>query len=147
MAQFRVADKEIARLKDELEYSRCRERGSAGMEICGAYRRGKREMAEVMKNRRDQFSREFGELKEWYRRRINATQTRRMNERDMDFAIPHIEEMIWKQWELVPVSPDTVVAETGAPDETGEVNQLTFPLDVNDYSMEGSVTGYFDFDG
>ncbi|KAG5415217.1 hypothetical protein IGI04_002784 [Brassica rapa subsp. trilocularis] len=136
MAQFRVADKEIARLKDELEYSRCRERGSAGMEIRGAYRRGKREMAEVMKNRRDQFSREFGELKEW-----------RMNERDMDFAIPHIEEMIWKQWELVPVSPDTVVAETRAPDETEEVNQLTFPLDVNDYSMEGSVTGYFDFDG
>lgn len=70
MAQFRVADKEIARLKDELECSRCRERGSAGMEVRGAYRRGKREMAEVMKNRRDQFSREFGELKEWYRWRI-----------------------------------------------------------------------------
>lgn len=70
-----------------------------------------------------------------------------MNKRDMDFAIPHIEEMIWKQWELVPVSPDTVVAETGAPDETGEVNQPTLPLDVNDYSMGGSMTGYFDFDG
>ncbi|WZZ34926.1 hypothetical protein YC2023_018327 [Brassica napus] len=38
-------------------------------------------------------------------------------------------------------------AEMGAPEETGEVNQPMVPLDVNDYSMGGSMTGYFDFDG
>ncbi|KAG2270806.1 hypothetical protein Bca52824_065361 [Brassica carinata] len=55
MAQFKaeMADKEIAGLKDELECPHRRERGSAVTEIHRAYRRGKREMAEVMKNRRD----------------------------------------------------------------------------------------------
>ncbi|XP_013628304.1 PREDICTED: uncharacterized protein LOC106334547 [Brassica oleracea var. oleracea] len=45
MAQFRaeMADKEIARLKDELECSFRRERGSAATEVRRAYRRGKRE--------------------------------------------------------------------------------------------------------
>ena len=45
MAQFRaeMADKEIAGLKDELECSFRRERGSAATEVRRAYRRGKRE--------------------------------------------------------------------------------------------------------
>ncbi|KAF2564128.1 hypothetical protein F2Q70_00017596 [Brassica cretica] len=106
MAQFRaeMADKEIARLRDELEHSRRCERELTAKEICRA-------------------------------------------ERDRDFTIPQIEERIWKQWEPIPVSPDTVEAETGAPDETGEVNQPTVPLDVNDYSVGRSMTGYFDFNG
>ncbi|KAG2247591.1 hypothetical protein Bca4012_089266 [Brassica carinata] len=55
-------------------------------------------------------------------------------------------ERIWLQWDLIPVSPDMVEAETGAPDETVEVNQKTAPLDVNDYSIGRSMTGYFDLD-
>ncbi|KAF3584981.1 hypothetical protein F2Q69_00030362 [Brassica cretica] len=35
------------------------------------------------------------------------------------------------------VSPDTVESERGVPDETGQVNQPTVPLDVTDYSMGG----------
>ena len=58
-----------------------------------------------------------------------------------------IEERIWKQWEPIPVSPDTVEAEMGAADETGEVNQPTVSLDVDDYLMGGSMTGYYEFDG
>ncbi|WZZ27676.1 hypothetical protein YC2023_011077 [Brassica napus] len=60
-----------------------------------------------------------------------------MKERDRDFALPQIEERVWKQWEPIPVSPDTVEAETGAPDEMSEVNQPSVPLNVNDFSMGG----------
>lgn len=174
MAQFRaeMADMEIARLKDELKCSLRHERGSAATKICRAYRRGKREMAEVMKSHRDSFSCEFRELKESYQALgdyreccgtvgglfltqafdysfsvEDARQTRRMNERDRDFAISQIEERISKQREPIHVSPDTVEAEMGAPNEMGEVNQPMAPFDVNDYSMGGSMTGYFDFDG
>ncbi|KAG2288578.1 hypothetical protein Bca4012_030541 [Brassica carinata] len=71
-----------------------------------------------------------------------------MNERAGDFVIPRIEENIWKQWEPIPVSPDTVEAETRVPDETGEVNQPVAPLNVEDYLLGGgSMTGYFDIDG
>ncbi|KAF3580473.1 hypothetical protein DY000_02031244 [Brassica cretica] len=135
-AQFRaeMADMEIARLKDELKCSRRHERGSAATKICRAYRRGKREMAEVMKSRRDSFSCEFRELKESYQalgdyRECRGTvgglfltrafdysfsvedarQTRRMNERDRDFTISQIEERISKQREPIHVSPDTTV--------------------------------------
>ncbi|KAF3561418.1 hypothetical protein DY000_02013583 [Brassica cretica] len=98
MAQFMAdkADKEIARMREELECSRRCEGELVTREISRAYRRGKREMAE---------------------------------------------------WEPIPVSPDTVEAETGAADETGEVNQPTVSLDVDDYSMGGSMTGYYEFDG
>ena len=174
MAQFRAkkADKEIARLRDELERSRRDEGGLVATEILRAHRRGRREMVEIMKTRRDQFSYEFGELKEGYKAYENyrecrgtvgglfftqavdysydvenARQTRRTNERAGDFLIPRIEENIWKQWEPIPVSPDTVVAETGVPDETGEVNQPVVPLTVDDYLVGESMTGYFDIDG
>ncbi|KAF3554930.1 hypothetical protein F2Q69_00013311 [Brassica cretica] len=93
-----------------------------------------------MKNHRAQFSCEFGEFKESYQalgdyREFRGTmsglylmqipdysfatkdakQTRRMKDRDRDFALPQIEERIWKQWEPIPVSPNTVEAETGGP--------------------------------
>ncbi|KAH0938992.1 hypothetical protein HID58_006453, partial [Brassica napus] len=142
MAQFRaeILDKEIARLKGELECSRRHERGFALPEVRRAYRRGTIEMSEVMKNRCDTFSCEFGEFKESYqvlgdyrecRGTVgglyltqasdysfaveNARQTKHMNERDRDFAIPQIEEWIWKQWEPIYVSPDTVEAERESP--------------------------------
>ena len=61
MAQFKaeLVDKEISRLKDELEISRRRERESSEKEINHVYRRGKREIVEVMKSRRDKFSQKF----------------------------------------------------------------------------------------
>ena len=125
-----------------------------------------------MKNRRAQFSSEFGEFKESYQAlgdyrecrdtvgglyltqipdypfaTKDAKQTRRMKERDRDFALPQIEESIWKQWERIPVSPDTVEAEMGAADETNEVIQPTVPLNVDDNLMGGSMTGYYECDG
>lgn len=54
MAQFRaeMADKEIVRLRDELERS-CRCEGElTAKEIRHVYMRGKNKMVEVMKNRR-----------------------------------------------------------------------------------------------
>ncbi|KAH0859137.1 hypothetical protein HID58_087398 [Brassica napus] len=69
MARFKaeVADKEIARLKDELESSRRRERESFEKEVNHAYSQGKREVVKVMKSRRDKFSQKFGELKGRYK--------------------------------------------------------------------------------
>ena len=174
MVQFRAekADKEISHLRDELERSRRDEGGLVATEIRHAHRRGRREMVEIMKTRRDHFSYEFRELKEGYKAygnyrecrgtvgRLflmqaadysydveNARQTQRMNERARDFAIPRIEENIWKQWESIPVSLETVEAETCVPDETGEVNQPVVPLTVDDYLVGESITGYFDIDG
>ncbi|KAF3516345.1 hypothetical protein DY000_02060048 [Brassica cretica] len=126
MARFRaeVADKEIARLKDELESSRRHGRESFEKGVNHAYRRGKSEIVEVMNNLTIlpdySFSSEY------------AKQTRLMVEKDKDPKISEIEDEIWKQWEPVPVSPSTVEAETGGLDETGDVDQPVAPLDVND---------------
>ncbi|KAF3541520.1 hypothetical protein F2Q69_00022743 [Brassica cretica] len=129
MARFKaeVAYKEIACLKDELESSRHRERELFEKEVNHAYRRGKREVVEVMKKRRDKFSQEFGELKGLYKaltdyRKCRGTvgglyltqlpdylftgeyakQTGSMAEKDIDFAIFEVEEKIWEQWDPVP---------------------------------------------
>ncbi|KAF3523092.1 hypothetical protein F2Q69_00048245 [Brassica cretica] len=96
MAQFRAetADKENARLKDELECSRPSERGSLQQRFIGSYK--------ALKDPEYSFDVEY------------ARQTRRVNERDKDFVIPKIEERIWEQWDPIPASPDTVEAETEA---------------------------------
>ncbi|KAH0939164.1 hypothetical protein HID58_006625 [Brassica napus] len=68
-------------------------------------------------------------------------------ESSMDGFVPYeapterggIEKRIWKQWEPIPVSLDMVEAETGAPNDTGEVNQPSVPLSVNDFSMGGGI--------
>ena len=171
MARFKpeVADKEISLLKDELESSRRREGESFEKEVNHAYRRGKREVVEVMKKRRDNFSQKFGEIKERYKALADyrecrgtvgglyltqllgysyeggyARQTVRLAEKDTNFAISEAEEKICEQWDPVPISPDTVEAEMGDLGETGEVNQPVAPLDVNDYSIGRSVSGNFD---
>ncbi|KAL0815482.1 hypothetical protein Bca101_071926 [Brassica carinata] len=127
MAKFRAekADKEIAHLTNELERSQRDEGRLVATEIRRAHRRGRREMAEIMKTRRDQFSYEFGELKEVIKLLGIASATA----------------------ETIHVSPDTVEAETGVPDERGEVNQPVAPLNVDDYLVGGSMTGYFNIDG
>ncbi|KAF3563824.1 hypothetical protein DY000_02015086 [Brassica cretica] len=141
--------------------------GRPGANQSIVHRRGRREMVEIMKTHCDQFYYEFGELKEGYKAYgnyrecrgtvgglfltqaadysydvENARQTRRMNERNGDFAIPRIEKNIWKQWEPILVSPDTVEAETGVPDKTGEVNQPVVPLTFDDYLVGESMTRY-----
>ncbi|CDY43405.1 BnaC03g75330D [Brassica napus] len=143
MDRFRaeVADKEIARLKDDLESSRRHGRESFAKEVNHAYKRGKREIVEVMKSHRDKFSQSFEELKGCYKAFTDyrdcrgtvgglyltqhpdysfsseyAKQTGLMAEKDKDPKISEVEDEIWKQWEPVPVSPDTVEAETGGLD-------------------------------
>ncbi|KAF3519985.1 hypothetical protein DY000_02060051 [Brassica cretica] len=128
-----VADKEIARLKDELESSRRHGQESFEKEVNHAYRRGKREIVEVMKSCCDKFSQPFGELKG----------PGLLAEKDKDPKISEVEDEIWNEWEPVPVSPDMVEAETGGLDETGEVDQPVAALDVNDYSIGGSMSGNF----
>ena len=61
-----MADKEIACLRYELKRSRRCEGELTAKEIRRAYRRGKKEMVEVMKTHRAQFLCEFGEVKESY---------------------------------------------------------------------------------
>ena len=122
-----------------------------------------------MKSRRDKFSQSFGELKGHYKvftdyRECRGTvgglyltqhpdysfsteyakQTGLMAEKDKDPKISEVEDEIWKQWEPVPFSPDTVEAETGGLDETGEVDKPVAPLDVNDYSTGGPMSENFD---
>ncbi|KAF2612104.1 hypothetical protein F2Q70_00011388 [Brassica cretica] len=138
-------------------------------EVKHAYRRGKREVVEVTKKRRDKFSEKFGELKEHHKaladyRECRGTvgglyltqlpnysydgeyvkQTVRLAEKDTNFTTSEVEEKNWEQWDPVPVSPDTVEAETGDPGKIGEVNQPVAPLDVNDYSIGRSMSGNFD---
>ncbi|KAF3543881.1 hypothetical protein DY000_02008131 [Brassica cretica] len=171
MARFKVevADQEIACLKDELESSRRRERESFEREVNHVYRRGKREIVEVVKSRRDKFSQKFGELNGRYKALADyrecrgtvgglyvtqlpeytftnkyAKQTGNMAEKNKDLKISEVEEEIWEQWEPVPVSPDMVEAETGDPSEAGEVDQPVAPLDVNDYSIGRWISGNFD---
>ncbi|KAF3508120.1 hypothetical protein F2Q69_00006592 [Brassica cretica] len=74
--QAEVADKEIARLKDELGISRRRERESFEKEVNNAYKRGKREIVEVMKSCRDRFSQSFGELKGCYKAFVDYRECR-----------------------------------------------------------------------
>ncbi|KAL0722990.1 hypothetical protein Bca4012_037589 [Brassica carinata] len=170
MDQFKakMADKEIARLKGEWERSRCREWGSFEADTRRAYTRGRKDVAEIVRTRHERFSYEFGELKashkalrEYCECRGTASglylmtahdysydveyvrQSRRMNERNRDFSIPQIEQRIWEQWDLIPISHEMVEAETGVPDETSDVDQPA-PLDANDQSFRGSMTGFFD---
>ncbi|KAF3527521.1 hypothetical protein DY000_02039718 [Brassica cretica] len=149
MARFKaeVADNEISRLKDELEGSRRRERESFEKEVNHAYGRGKREIVEVMKSRRDKFSQKFGELKgspDYSFASEYAKQTGNMAEKDKDLKFSEVEKEIWEQWEPVPVSPDTVEAELRDPGEAGEVDQPVAPLNVNDYSIGRSMSEDFD---
>ncbi|KAL0877009.1 hypothetical protein Bca101_026714 [Brassica carinata] len=62
MAQFKtdMAEKEIARLKSKLDNRR--EGGSSEADVRRAYRRGRRDVAEIVRTRRERFSHEFGEL-------------------------------------------------------------------------------------
>ncbi|KAL0846870.1 hypothetical protein Bca101_020116 [Brassica carinata] len=117
-----MADKEVARLKDELERTRDHEGRPFEAEIRRAYRRGKNEVAEMVRIRRERFSREFEELRasqkalgEYHECRGTtgglflttahdysydveyARQSRRMHERNRDFEIPQIEQRIGDQ--------------------------------------------------
>ncbi|WZZ00223.1 hypothetical protein YC2023_072551 [Brassica napus] len=122
-----------------------------------------------MKSRRDKFSQKFRELKGRYKaltdyRKCRGTvgglyltqhpdysfineyakRTGNMAEKNKDLKISGVEEEIWEQWETVPVSHDTVEAETGDPGEAGEVDQPVAPLDVNSYLIGRSMSGDFD---
>ncbi|KAF3585346.1 hypothetical protein F2Q69_00028378 [Brassica cretica] len=130
--------------KDELEISLPRERESFEKEVNHAYRRGKREIVEVMKSRRDKFSQKFGELKGRYKALADYRECRGTVGGLYLTQLPDYSFNIWEQWEPVPVSPDTVEAETGDLGEAGEVDQPVAPLDVNDYSIGISMSGDFD---
>ena len=58
------------------KFFRRRERESSEKEINHAYRRGKREIVEVMKSRRDKFSQKFGELKGRYKALVDYREFR-----------------------------------------------------------------------
>ncbi|KAF2617684.1 hypothetical protein F2Q68_00040073 [Brassica cretica] len=128
-----VAEKELARLKEEAAANSLREKELAAKEARRAYRKGKREVADIMKNRFTEFSNEFGELSKTYKSVANyrkcrgavgrlyltqvpeysykkelAKQTRRMDRKaNMVSMIPQIEGRIWDQWAPIPVSPDS----------------------------------------
>ncbi|KAF3493664.1 hypothetical protein DY000_02052823 [Brassica cretica] len=145
-----MADKEIACLRYELKRSRCCEGELTAKEIRRAYRRGKKEMVEVMKTHRAQFLCEFGEVKESYQALADYRECRGSvgglyftQIPDYSFAAEDAKQTRRMKWEPIPVSPDTVEGETRAADETGEVNQPTVPLNIDDYSMGGSMTRYY----
>ncbi|KAF2604168.1 hypothetical protein F2Q70_00026795 [Brassica cretica] len=148
MAQFRVEveDKEFARLRYEFPSLRARI-DCEGNSLLGEFKEIYQGLGDYRECRGTMGGLYLTQIPDYSFAAEDAKQTWRMKERDMDFALSQIEERIWKKWEPIPVSPDTVESETGAPDEAGEVNQTSVPLNVNDYSIGGSMTGYYEFDG
>ncbi|KAF3581886.1 hypothetical protein DY000_02030897 [Brassica cretica] len=67
-AHFRAekAEREVARLKDETVMNSLCEKELAAKEVRRAFRKGKMEVAEIVKNRFVQFTNEYGELKRSY---------------------------------------------------------------------------------
>ncbi|CDY21786.1 BnaA06g20550D [Brassica napus] len=144
MARFKaeVADKEIARLKDELESSRRRERESRlrRRELKGRYKA----LTDYRKCRGTVGGLYLTQHPDYSFINEYAKRTGNMAEKNKDLKISGVEEEIWEQWETVPVSHDTVEAETGDPGEAGEVDQPVAPLDVNSYLIGRSMSGDFD---
>ena len=62
-----MAEKELTRLKEEAAANSLREKELAAKEARRAYRKGKREVVDTMKNRFTEFSKEFGELSNMYK--------------------------------------------------------------------------------
>ncbi|KAL0875978.1 hypothetical protein Bca101_025683 [Brassica carinata] len=148
-AQFKAktSEREVSRLKEEAAVNSLRERELAAEEARRAYMNGKKEVAEIVKNRFAQFSDDFGELKKdssgYSYDKEMANQSERMNRFvDLDSMIPQIEKRIWDQWALIPVSPDLEEVGVGVPCEDDEVNQPAAPSEVNDCSLGRSISGY-----
>ncbi|KAL0886301.1 hypothetical protein Bca101_010284 [Brassica carinata] len=134
-AQFKAeaAGREVARLREEVAANSLRERELAVKEARRAYKKGKKEVAEIMKTRFAQFSDDFGELKKNYKsvghyRECQGTvcglyltqssgysydnemakQSKRMDRfANVDYMIHEIEKNILEQWYPIPLSPDS----------------------------------------
>ncbi|KAL0729704.1 hypothetical protein Bca4012_025797 [Brassica carinata] len=131
-AQFKAktSEREVSRLKEEAAVNSLRERELAAEEARRAYMNGKKEVAEIVKNRFAQFSDDFGELKKdcTLREPLAILTTRK-----------------WPtspSWALIPVSPDLEEVGVGVPCEDDEVNQPAAPSEVNDCSLGRSISGY-----
>lgn len=158
------AEKDLARLQSKISERESKLTRDYAKAIRQAERKGRREIAEVMKGRASQFMTEYGNLKEAYslegdfrecRGSVGTLWKAQMDgfvfknemdtvESDMndcahaEALIPPIDEKIRGLWDPVPVSPDTEEVSTGV---DGDGEEVDCPADA----FGASLSGGFDF--